>query len=174
MSLYLLKPNAGNQILSAKSVWSYVAGLIVTLLLSPTVSRADAPEGYPFLPFDQAMSHSQRDGKPLFVYFGRYGCGYCEKTNREAFIDPTVKARYTANYALAYVDAESGRRIRLHTGERITERELGTRYNALVTPVFTFLTPGGKPMHRMIGVQRIEDLIEADDKIQATLSKASQ
>lgn len=145
---------------------------LALLLLLPLTSAADAPEGYPFLPFDQAMAQSKRLAKPLFVYFGRYGCGYCEKTNREAFIDPSVRERYTANYSLAYVDAESGRRIRLHSGERITERELGTRYNALVTPVFTFLTPNGDPIYRMIGVQRIEDLIEADKRIQAALSKA--
>ncbi len=140
----------------------------------PGLIRADAPEGYPFLPFDQAMAQSKSEAKPMFVYFGRYGCGYCEKTNREAFIDPAVKKRYTQHYALAYVDAESGNRIRLHSGERITERELGTRYDALVTPVFTFLTPTGEPIHRMIGVQRIEDLIAADDRVQTLLSKARQ
>ncbi|PVV09706.1 MAG: thioredoxin [gamma proteobacterium symbiont of Ctena orbiculata] len=147
---------------------------LLGLLLLPTFIRADAPEGYPFLSFDQAMTRSKHDSKPLFVYFGRYGCGYCEKTNKEAFSDPSVKERYSTHYALAYVDAESGRRIRLPSGERITERELGTRYNALVTPVFTFLNPDGDTLYRMIGVQRIEDLIEADEKIQAALSKATK
>ena len=130
---------------------------------------ADPPEGYPFLPFDQALSQSQAQSKILFVYFGRYGCGYCEKTNKEAFIDPQVKQRYTTNYVLAYVDAESGKRLRLPSGERITERELGTRYNALVTPIFTFLTPEGEFIDRMVGVQRIEDLLEADARIQSSL-----
>ena len=130
---------------------------------------ADPPEGYPFLPFDQALSQSQAQSKVLFVYFGRYGCGYCEKTNKEAFVDPQVKQRYTTNYVLAYVDAESGKRLRLPSGERITERELGTRYNALVTPIFTFLTPEGEFIDRMVGVQRIEDLLEADAKIQSSL-----
>ena len=63
---------------------------------------ADQPEGYPFLPFDQALSQSQAESKVLFVYFGRYGCGYCEKTNKEAFVDPQVRQRYTTNYVLAY------------------------------------------------------------------------
>ena len=130
---------------------------------------ADPPEGYPFLPFDQALSQSQAQSKVLFVYFGRYGCGYCEKTNKEAFVDPQVKQRYTTNYVLAYVDAESGKRLRLPSGERITERELGTRYNALVTPIFTFLTPEGEFIDRMVGVQRIEDLLEADARIQSSL-----
>jgi thioredoxin-related protein len=148
--------------------------LVVALLALPTLVVADAPEGYPFLPFDQAMAQARSDGKLLFVYFGRYGCGYCEKTNREAFVDPKVKERYVSHYVLAYVDAESGRRLRLPSGERIPERELGTRYDALVTPVFTFMTPEGKPVFRLVGVQRIEDLINADDRVQAALAKVKR
>lgn len=147
-----------------------------TLLLSLLSMnlQADAPEGYPFVSFDQAMAQSQSESRLLFVYFGRYGCGYCEKTNREAFVDPEVKRRFSEHYALAYVDAESGKRLRLPSGERITERDLGTRYDALVTPVFTFINPDGSLVYRMVGVQRIEDLIEADDKIQSALKKARQ
>ncbi|MEJ2465474.1 MAG: thioredoxin family protein [Candidatus Thiodiazotropha sp.] len=148
--------------------------LLLIVLIAPTALWADAPEGYPFLPFDEAMSRSQAEKRPMFVYFGRYGCGYCEKTNREAFIDPEVKRRYMDHYVLAYVDSESGKRLRLPSGERIPERELGTRYNALVTPIFTFMTSKGDPLYRMVGVQRIEDLLEADNKVQAGLSQASQ
>ena len=129
--------------------------------------QADAPKGYPFLAFDQAMAQAAEDGRPIFVYFGRYGCGYCEKTNKEAFSDAQVRERYIKHYVLAYVDAESGKRLRLPSGERITERELGTRYDAFVTPVFSFITPQGEVLHRMVGVQRIEDLMQADAKLQA-------
>ncbi|MCP5137362.1 MAG: thioredoxin family protein [Gammaproteobacteria bacterium] len=132
---------------------------------------ADPPEHYPFVPFDAAMRAAHDEGRVLFVYFGRYGCGYCEKTNKEAFSDADVRARYAGHYALAYVDAESGKRLRLPSGERITERELGTRYDAFVTPVFTFLTPGGKVIHRLIGVQRIEDLVAADDQVQKGIAR---
>ena len=137
------------------------------LILSVLPAWADAPEGYPFLPFDEAMVQAAESGKPIFVYFGRYGCGYCEKTNKEAFSDPEVRTRYTEHYVLAYVDAESGKRLRLPSGERVTEREVGTRYDAFVTPVFSFLTPDGEVLHRMVGVQRIEDLVAADAKLQA-------
>ncbi|MET0050071.1 MAG: thioredoxin fold domain-containing protein [Candidatus Thiodiazotropha sp.] len=146
---------------------------VLLMQLLPVMAQADAPEGYPFLPFDKAMEKSLTENKPLFVYFGRYGCGYCEKTNKEAFVDPEVKRRYQDHYILAYVDAESGKRLRLPSGERIQERELGTRYNALVTPIFTFLDSSGKSLYRLVGVQRIEDLIEADERIQAALSQAS-
>ncbi|KPK38851.1 MAG: thioredoxin [Gammaproteobacteria bacterium SG8_47] len=147
--------------------------LILLLILGGLGSPAyaEAPEGYPFVSFDQAMRQAQDSGRPLFVYFGRYGCGYCEKTNKEAFSDPNVRERYSAHYELAYVDAESGKRLRLPSGERITERELGTRYDAFVTPVFSFLLPDGSSLMRMVGVQRVEDLRDADQRVQAALAK---
>jgi thioredoxin-related protein len=135
---------------------------------------AEAPHGYPFRSFDKAMQQARTENKPLFVYFGRYGCGYCEKTNKEAFSDNAVREAYIRNYVLAYVDSESGKRLRLPSGERITEREVGTRYNAFVTPVFTFMTPDGQPLLRLVGVQRIEDLREADNKVQQILAGAGK
>jgi len=147
--------------------------LLVTSLLTLQV-MAEPPHGYPFLPFDKAMQQARIENKPLFVYFGRYGCGYCEKTNKEAFSDKQVHAAYTKHYILAYVDSESGKRVRLPSGEQVTEREVGTRYNAFVTPVFTFLTADGQPLLRLVGVQRIVDLRQADSKVQQLLTKASK
>lgn len=149
----------------------YLLILLSTLLMQPVL--AEAPEGYPFQAFDQALQQARAQNKILFVYFGRYGCGYCEKTNKEAFSDARVRQIYTDNYVLAYVDAESGKRLRLPSGERITEHEVGTRYNAFVTPVFTFLTPGGTPLKRLVGVQRIEDLMEAHEEVRARQNKPS-
>ena len=147
-----------------------ILGLI--LCLAGTAAMADPPEGYPFLSFDKAMEQANTETKLIFVYFGRYGCGYCDKTNKEAFSDPQVKDQYSKHYVLAYVDSESGKRLRLPSGERITERELGTRYNAFVTPVFSFMSPDGTVIARMIGVQRIEDLMDAHNRVQQALKKA--
>ncbi len=145
----------------------FVFILLSVLWIPFTSVWADAPEGYPFHTFDEAMAEAREQNKTLFVYFGRYGCGYCEKTNKEAFSDNKVRQIYTDNYVLAYVDSESGKRLQLPSGERITEHEVGTRYDAFVTPVFTFMTPQGKPLKRLVGVQRIEDLLNAHEEIQA-------
>jgi thioredoxin-related protein len=145
--------------------------LLITILLVLPV-MAEPPEGYPFQSFDKAMQQARAENKPLFVYFGRYGCGYCDKTNKEAFSDQQVRETYSEHYALAYVDSESGKRLRLPSGERVTEREVGTRYNAFVTPVFTFMTADGQVLLRLVGVQRIEDFREADSKVQQLLTKA--
>ena len=142
------------------------------LCIAGTAATAGPPEGYPFLPFDKAMEQANAKTKLIFVYFGRYGCGYCDKTNKEAFSDSGVKEQYSKNYVLAYVDSESGKRLRLPSGERITERELGTRYNAFVTPVFSFMSPDGTVITRMVGVQRIQDLLDAHNRVQQALKKA--
>ncbi|MES9831723.1 MAG: thioredoxin fold domain-containing protein [Candidatus Thiodiazotropha sp. DIVDIV] len=147
-----------------------ILGFIFFLLA--TAAAADPPVGYPFLPFDKAMEKANAETKLMFVYFGRYGCGYCDKTNKEAFSDPGVMKQYSKHYVLAYVDAESGKRLRLPSGERITERELGTRYNAFVTPIFSFMSPDGKVVARMVGVQRIEDLMDAHNKVRQALKKS--
>jgi len=146
---------------------------LFSVLLTSTV-MADKPAGYPFLSFDKALQQSAVSSKPVFVYFGRYGCGYCDKTNKEAFSNEQVRKLYTSHYILAYVDAESGKRVRLPSGERITERDIGTRYNAFVTPVFSFLTSDGKVINRMIGVQRVVDLIKAHETVQQKIQQAGK
>ncbi len=143
------------------------------LLFFSHYSFSDEPKDYPFYSFDEAIQQAKEKSKPIFVYFGRYGCGYCEKTNVEAFSSAEVKQIYTDHYVLAYVDSESGKRLRLPSGERITERELGTRYKAFVTPVFSYLSAEGKQIHQIIGVQSKESLIAADKKAQNLISKAS-
>lgn len=146
--------------------------LFNVLFLFSSFVLAEAPEGYPFQSFDKAMKQAKAESKLLFVYFGRYGCGFCEKTNKEAFSDAQVRRRYSDNYVLAYVDSESGKRLRLPSGERITERELGTRYKAFVTPVFSFMAPDGDVLFQLIGVQSKKDFLDADSKIQGALKKA--
>lgn len=149
-------------------MWRSCFLLFLVFMTSPVI--AGPPEGYPFIAFDKAMQQAIEQNKTLFVYFGRYGCGYCEKTNKEAFSDTKVRELYSSHYVLAYIDAESGKRLRLPSGERVTEREVGTRYDAFVTPVFTFMTADGQPLLRLVGVQRIEDLLTADKNVQAALA----
>jgi thioredoxin-related protein len=50
-----------------------------------------------------------RTASRSFVYFGRYGCAWCDHTNKKTFSDAALKKLYTENYVLVYVDAESGR-----------------------------------------------------------------
>lgn len=64
-----------------------IAILAASFMLAGTV-WADPPAGYPFLEYDDGLEGAVREHKPVFLYFGRYGCGWCEKTNKESLSDP--------------------------------------------------------------------------------------
>lgn len=123
---------------------------------------ADPPEGWDFRPYDEALEMAQQDQRRVFLYFGRHGCPSCEKTNRESFADPRVIARYNANYVLAYVDSESGERLRLPSGERISEMELGVRLKVFGTPFFYYMEPDGSPILRAPGYQSADEFLRFD------------
>lgn len=137
--------------------------LMLGLLLAPlAVVHADPPKGYPFVHYDEGLRQAQKQGKKIFLYYGRYGCGWCAKTNKETFSDHGLRKLYTDHYVLVYVDAESGRRLKLPSGERITEMELGARLNVFATPVFAYLEPTGKVIFKAPGYKTVKDFKDFD------------
>lgn len=134
----------------------------ILLLALSFGSRADPPDSYPFVSYDEGLRTARQNGKPIFLYFGRLGCGWCDLTNKQAFSDENIKRTYTGHYVLVYVDAEGGQRLTLPSGERITEMELGTRFKAFATPLFAYLEPDGKLIFKIAGVQTVKDFVAYD------------
>ncbi len=135
--------------------------IFLAFALAP-VSFADPPEGWAFLSYDEASEIALEQDKRMFVYFGRYGCPTCERVNRESFVDDRVDAKYKNNYVLAYVDSESGERLRLPTGERVTEMELGIRHDVVGTPTFFFMEPDGTTILKIAGYVSAGQLLGLD------------
>ena len=135
------------------------------LLLTATLARAEPPDGYDFIDFGSALKRAQAENKPVFVYFGRVGCPWCDRTNKESFSQADVKQRYQAHYVLAYIDTENSRRITLPSGEHVTEMDLASRYRVIATPFFVFVDAGGKPLLRAPGFKTARELTEFDDFI---------
>jgi thioredoxin-related protein len=136
--------------------------ILALLLLVPFLAFADPPEGYPFLTYDQGIKTAKAENKPIFLYFGRYGCAWCAHTNKETFSNPDLKKLYTDHYVLVYVDAESYKRLTLPSGERITEAELGARFKAFATPLFVYLTPKGDEIFQAPGFKTVQDFKDFD------------
>jgi thioredoxin-related protein len=136
--------------------------LALLALVTSAPAAADPPDGYPFVGYDVGLAQARREGRPVFLYLGRYGCGWCDKTNREAFSDPGLRDLYVRRYVLVYVDAESGKRLQLPSGERLTERELGARLKVLATPLFAWLEPDGREIFRIPGIQSTRDFLLYD------------
>jgi thioredoxin-related protein len=141
-----------------------ITPFVCLALLASVVGPAFAgtPQGWNFLPLDKALKVAAGEQRRVFLYFGRHGCPSCEKTNRESFSDPRVIEHYNKHYVLAYADSESGKRLRLGSGERITEMELGVRLKVFGTPFFYFMEPSGKPIIRAPGYQSAEEFLMFD------------
>jgi len=139
-----------------------VTTVMLILLLAGGSAQADPPKDYPFVSFDKGLSEAKAQNKKVFVYFGRFGCAYCDIVNKTAFIDPDLKALYIKNYVLVYVDAESGKRLRLPSGERITEADLGPHYKVFGTPVFVYLEADGKVIGSIPGMQTVQNFKDYD------------
>lgn len=146
-------------------VMKIIKYLTILLSLTSLTVFADPPKGYPFVAFDKGINQAQSSNKYVFLYFGRYGCGWCDKTNAETFSQDKIKKLFINNYELVYVDAESGKRITLPSGERITELELGARLNAFATPLFVYMTPQGEAVFRAPGFKTADDFTSFDKYI---------
>jgi thioredoxin-related protein len=139
-----------------------ITRLLVASLLWTGAALADPPPGYPFVNFDAGLRAARESGKPIFLYFGRYGCAWCDHTNKKTFSDVALKTLYSDNYVLVYVDAESGKRLTLPSGERITEAELGARLQAFATPLFVYMTPQGDKIMQIPGFKTVQDFRDYD------------
>ena len=76
----------------------------------------------------------------------------------EVFNDASLNAKYNNAFVLAYVDTESGNRIRLGNGERTTEMQFATRSRILGTPTFIYFSPEQKPLFKKAGFQTVAQM----------------
>ena len=131
---------------------------IVLLSLSVGTLLAAPPEGYRFLSLTEATQLASSENKPMLLYFGRYGCSTCRKMHAEVFNDASLTAKLNDAFVLAYVDTESGNRIKLANGERITEMQFASRSRILGTPTFIYFSPEQKPLFKKAGFQTVAQM----------------
>ena len=48
------------------------------MLLLSQLALAEPPDGYPFVSFDAGLRLAKEQNRPIFLYFGRFGCGWCD------------------------------------------------------------------------------------------------
>jgi thioredoxin-related protein len=138
---------------------------VVLLILSIGRLMAAPPESYRFLSLTEATQLASSENKPMLLYFGRYGCSTCRKMHAEVFNDASLNAKYNDAFVLAYVDTESGDRISLANGERITEMQFASRSRIFGTPTFIFFSPEQKPLFKKSGFQTIAQMNQYGDFI---------
>jgi len=141
------------------TVYHVLLGFALTV---PGAALSDPPSGYAFVGFDAGLARARAENKPMLVYFGRYGCAWCDHVNRKTFSDNALKQRLSADYVLVYIDAEGSRRLRLPSGERLTEAEYGARLGAYATPLFIYMTSEGRQVAKIPGYKTVDDFLDYD------------
>jgi len=136
----------------------FALAMVIFLTLSIDTLMAGPPDGYRFLTLTEATQLASSENKPMLLYFGRYGCTTCRKMHAEVFSDASVSAKYNTAFVLAYVDTESGNRIKLGNGERTTEMQFATRSRILGTPTFIYFSPEQKPLFKKAGFQSVAQM----------------
>lgn len=142
-----------------------IFGGLVLLATAFAPLGAAPPDGYDFKPLTQALQQAADEGKPMLLYYGRYGCTTCRKMHAEVFTDAGLKARLNSEFALAYVDTESAARITLPSGERTTEMQFAANSRILGTPTFVFFAPDQEPLFKVAGFKSIEQMQRYGDYV---------
>lgn len=133
--------------------------LALALLFSPGAAQAKAPDGWPFVDFNEAVRAAKRTGKPMFVYFGFPTCSYCEYANKHTFASDTLRKRFTEHYVLAYFDIRGDPNdvITLPGGKNLTRAEAIKRLKASPVPAWMFVSPDGNEILRRRGSRTTVD-----------------
>ena len=120
--------------------------LLVALVIAPAAGLAKAPEGWPFIEFNEAVRAAKKAHKPMFVYFGFPTCPYCEIANKNTFSSDALRKTYADHYVLAYFDIRGNPDdpITLPAGERLTRAEAIKRLKSSPVPAWMFYSPDGK------------------------------
>ncbi len=147
--------------------------LFLIMLLQAAPVTAAPPEQYEFLNLTQAFQKSSAEKKPMVLYFGRYGCSTCRKMHKEVFSDPSMIENYNKKFVLAYVDTESGNRIKMPNGERTTEMQFATRNRILGTPTFIYFSHDQEPLFKKAGFQTIEEMNRYSEFVDRKLYKTT-
>ena len=126
---------------------------------------ASPPEGYDFKPLTEALREATDEGKPMLLYYGRYGCTTCRQMDAEVFSDSDLRQRYNGEFALAYVDTESANRITLPNGERTTEMQFAVASRILGTPTFVYFSPNQESLFKIAGFKSVEEMQRYGDYV---------
>lgn len=132
--------------------------LTIPFLLAVTMvfGQIDFREGS----WEELLQMAQAENKPVFVDAYAVWCGPCKRMASEVFTQPSVGDFFNENFINAKIDMEKGE-----------GPSLGSQYGVTAYPTLLFISPEGKLMHKAVGYQSADRLINNGN---IALSKANQ
>ncbi len=128
--------------------FSRATSLVLAVLLWAAASpiRAELPDGWNFLEYNEALKAAKLQGKPVFVYYGFNKCPYCVYANKHTFSSEELRRSYSSRYVLAYFDIRGNREdlIQLADGASMPRGDAIKHLKASPVPAWAFLDPQGR------------------------------
>jgi thioredoxin-like negative regulator of GroEL len=118
-----------------------IGNLAVTLLLAGPVTAPATGIRWE-KSFEEALKKAKASHKPLLVDFWAEWCGWCHRLDKTTYADPVV-AHKAEEFVAVKVNTEGSRK----------EMEVALRYDVQSLPTVLFLSPEGRPVHRLNGFQ---------------------
>lgn len=124
------------------------AGRLLALLAALVASTADAgpPEGWPFVRYEDGMLAARKTHKPVFILFGLEPCPFCDQLNANTFSDKKLRALYSQEYVLIYMEIKGLNEQAEHVlpdGSTISHRDFVRKHKAFVAPAWAFYDRDG-------------------------------
>lgn len=127
---------------------SRMASLAFVILLCATAgpTRAELPDGWNFLEYNEALKVAKQQGKPVFVYYGFNKCPYCVYVNKHTFSSEELRLTYSSRYVFAYFDIRGNREdpIQLADGSSMARGDAIKHLKGSPVPAWAFLDSQGR------------------------------
>src|SRR5690606_20628184 len=117
---------------------------VFLLLISFAFGQIDFRDGS----WEELLKMAQMEDKPVFVDAYAVWCGPCKRMASEVFTQESVGDFFNKNFINAKIDMEKGE------GPTI-----GSKYGVTAYPTLLFISPEGELMHKAIGYQTADRLI---------------
>ena len=122
--------------------------LIITIAFSGFLN-AETTE-IDWKPLGKAVELAKKDGKPVYVYLFRNGCGWCKKFKNKTLAKSEIIEQLSENFYSCQLNSSSTKKQEFN-GEKLTEGQLAAMFAVRGVPTSAFLDSDGKIIAKLPG-----------------------
>ena len=116
------------------------------------------PEAVNWVSLAEAQEKIKDEPKTIFIDFSAEWCGWCKVMDKNTFADANVAAYMNENYYSVRLDYDSKEQLEFF-GEKLTARELGTKYKVPGLPTILLVAHDNKKSKTLVGYKKPEPFL---------------